>query len=434
MQERYQPQPYVQLTHPEWCRDATIYQINTRQFTPCGSLAAATRELARLQALGVKILWLMPIHEIGIKERKGTLGSPYSVQDYYSVSSELGSLADLQQFVATAHELGMYVILDWVANHTAWDNPLTEQHPEWYAKTLDGSFRPTPWFDWSDIIDLDYTHPELREYMTEAMKYWVREADIDGYRCDVAGYVPRDFWENAREELDAIKPVFMLAEWEGRDLHAKAFDATYSWSWTAAASQVARGQSSAEGLNHYYAANRGVFPQDALRMLCITNHDMNAWEGTEFEVFGEALDAMTVLSFVSEGMPLIYNGQEAGNDKRLKFFERDPIVWQDHLRGELITRLTALKADNPVLHNGHWGAPMQQVVNNRPDAVFSFLRTSPDNRVLAVFNFSSEPQTATLEGAFFAGDYTCFDSGERVSLQGNDSMTLEPWSAKVCFA
>lgn len=431
MQNPYEPQPYIRLTHPEWSRDATLYQLNTRQFTPEGSIKAATGQLARLQALGVKILWLMPIHEIGVRERKGRLGSPYAVRDYYSVSAELGDLAALKAFVATAHRLGMYVILDWVANHTAWDNPLTGERPDWYARDDGGNFRPTPWFDWTDIIDLDYGSAGLRKYMTDAMKYWVREADIDGYRCDVAGYVPIDFWENARRELDAVKPVFMLAEWESRDLHAGAFDMTYAWSWSAAVQKVARGESGVQGLFHYYASHRGAFPRDAMRMLCITNHDMNAWEGTEFEVFGDALDAMTVLSFVSEGVPLIYNGQEAGNDRRLKFFERDPIVWREHPRGLLLARLVRLKADKSALHNGDWGAPMLQLVNDRPDQVFSFIRRNEESRVLAVFNLSAGEERVRLQGDACIGDYTDFASGNAVRLAANAEMTLAPWSYRV---
>ncbi len=230
----YLPQPFVKINHPEWSKNATLYQINTRKFTQEGTFRAAEQQLPRLKELGVDIVWLMPIHEIGLKNRKGSLGSPYSVRDYYSVNPEFGTLADLKHFVAAAHGLGMYVILDWVANHTAWDHPLVSEHPEWYARDWKGDFRPTPWWDWPDIIDLDYEQEGVRRYMTEALKYWVREADIDGYRCDVAGFVPTDFWNNARKELDAIKPVFMLAEWENRDLHAEAFDLTYAWSWNEA--------------------------------------------------------------------------------------------------------------------------------------------------------------------------------------------------------
>jgi glycosidase len=238
----YAPHPYVELSHPDWSRNAVIYQINTRQFTPEGTFRAARAELPRLKELGVDILWLMPVHEIGVQNRKGTLGSPYSVRDYYSVNPEFGTMEDLRAFVDEGHAQGMHVILDWVANHTAWDNPLVTEHPDWYDRDWKGEYHPTPWWDWSDIIDLDYDQPGLRRYMTEAMVYWVREAGIDGFRADVAGYVPLDFWENVRRELDAIKPVFMLAEWDQRDVHARAFDATYAWGWNNALHDVTMGR------------------------------------------------------------------------------------------------------------------------------------------------------------------------------------------------
>ncbi|HEX8852840.1 MAG TPA: alpha-amylase family glycosyl hydrolase, partial [Pyrinomonadaceae bacterium] len=355
----YQPVPYVKLKHPEWSKNAVIYQINTRQFTSEGTFRAAETHLPRLKALGVDILWLMPIHKIGEKNRKGSLGSPYAVKDYYSVNPELGTLEDLKHFVRAAHEQGLYVILDWVANHTAWDSNLVAEHPEWYERDYKGDFRPTPWWDWSDIIDLDYKHEGLRRYMTDALKYWVREADVDGYRCDVTGFVPVDFWNNARKELDAIKPVFMLAEWESRDLHAEAFDMTYAWSWYDAVHDIAAGRKTdLSGLFIYYSWNESSYPPESMRMTFVSNHDKNAWENTEFEAFGQGLEAAMVLSAVGEGMPLVYNGQEAGNPRRLQFFEKDPIEWREHPNGELYKKLFALKKKNTALWNAQWGARM----------------------------------------------------------------------------
>ena len=213
---RYAPQPYVKLQHPEWAKDAVIYQINTRQFTPEGTFKAAQQQLPRLQDLGVDILWIMPIHPIGQKNRKGPLGSPYSIRDYYGVNPEFGTKEDFRTFVEAAHAQGFHVILDWVANHSAWDNLLVTEHPDWYDRDWKGDYHPTPWTDWADIIDFDYDQAGLREYMTGALRYWVEDMGVDGYRCDVAGFVPLDFWETARAELEAIKPVFMLAEWEQR--------------------------------------------------------------------------------------------------------------------------------------------------------------------------------------------------------------------------
>ena len=413
----YQPTADVKIKHPEWTKNATIYQVNLRQFTAEGTFRAAENHLPRLRELGADILWLMPIHKIGEKNRKGTLGSPYSVKDYYSVNPEFGTLDDLKHFVNAAHQQGMYVILDWVANHTAWDNNLAVEHPEWYDRDYKGDFRPTPWWDWSDIIDLDFKHAGLRKYMTDAMKYWVMEANIDGYRCDVAGFVPVDFWNNVRRELDQIKPVFMLAEWESRDLHAEAFDMTYAWSWYDAVHQITQGdKTDLSGLFVYYSWNESSYPAESIRMTFVTNHDKNAWEGTEFEQFGKGLEAAMVLSVIGEGMPLVYNGQEAGNTRRLQFFEKDPIVWKEHPNGELYKRLFALKKKNTALWNATWGARMILVPNSAPAKVFSFVRRNEKDKVFAVLNFSDQPQAVTFKENLYHGKYVDYFGGESVDV------------------
>ena len=427
----YQPEPYVKIQAPEWSKNAAIYQINTRQFTPEGTFAAAAEQLPRLRDLGVTIVWLMPIHEIGAENRKGTLGSPYSVKDYFSVNPEFGTLDDFRNFVDRAHELGLYVIIDWVANHTAWDNPLREQHPDWYERDWKGDFRPTPWWDWSDIINLDYAKPEVRRYMTEALKYWVQEANIDGYRCDVAGDVPIEFWNNARRELDVIKPVFMLAEWEGRDLHAEAFDMTYAFSWYEAVADIAAGKKTLDRLIRYYARDFSRFPEGGMRMVFVSNHDKNSWEGTQFEVFGDALEAAIALTVVGEGMPLIYNGQEAGNEKRLEFFEKDPIEWREHPIGELYRKLLALQKENTALWNGAWGAPMIRVPNDAMEHVISFVRQNSDDKVFAAFNMSGSAQVVQFEESLYHGGYADVANDERVTLDAETRIELPPWGYKV---
>lgn len=427
----YTPQPYVKLEHPEWSRNAAIYELNTRQFTPEGTFRAAQAQLPRLKELGVDIIWLMPIHEIGEKNRKGTLGSPYSVKDYYSVNPEFGTLDDLKSFVNAAHQQGMYVILDWVANHTAWDNSLAVEHPEWYDKDHKGDFRPTPWWDWSDIIDLDYDRPEVREYMTGAMKYWVKEANIDGYRCDVAGFVPLEFWNHVREELDAIKPVFMLAEWESRDLHARAFDMTYAWSWNETLHKICKGEADVNGLYVYYSWNESAFPENAYRMTFVSNHDKNAWEGTMFEQFGDGLEAAIVLSVVGEGMPLIYNGQEAGNTRRLEFFEKDPIDWKEHPIGDLYHDLLQLMKTNTALWHGKWGSTMIKVPNNSEKEILSFVRQNDKDKVFAVFNFSEKEHNAVFQETLYHGTYTDQFTGKEVVLDERTELNLPPWGYKV---
>jgi glycosidase len=418
--------------HPDWSKDATVYQINLRQFTPDGTLRAAARELPRLHELGVRILWIMPIHPIGEQNRKGELGSPYSIRDYYGVNPEFGTLDDFKDFVHRAHELGLYVILDWVANHTAWDNALATDHPDWYARDHQGDFRPTPWWDWTDIIDLDYGVLAVREYMRKAMCYWVREADIDGYRCDVAGYVPTEFWEEARLALDGIKPVFMLAEWEARDLHRSAFDATYAWSWHEYLHKICHGEGDVSMLFVYYSWNERAWPEDAMRMTFTDNHDKNAWEGTMYELLGDGLEAAIGLSFIGEGIPLIYNGQEAGLDKRLAFFARDPIEWREHQLGPLFKQLIQLKKDHRVLWNAPWGATMIRLPNNHESEVLSFVRMDGNERVLAYFNFCDGARVLRFtEESLYVGKYRDGLTGAEIELSAGEGVNVGPWGWRV---
>ena len=431
MKPTYQPTPYVKLKHPAWTKNATIYQINTRQFTPEGTFRAAEAQLPRLKELGVDIVWLMPIHEIGVKNRKGSLGSPYAVRDYYSVNAEFGTLDDLKHLVATIHEMGMYVIIGWVPNHTAWDNVLVDEHPDWYLRDWKGDFHPTTWWDWDDIIDLDYSKPEVREYMTDAMKFWVRDVDVDGFRCDVAGFVPTDYWNQARKELDSVKPVFMLAEWESRDLHAEAFDMTYAWSWNDTLHKICTEGADLTSLFVYYSWNEKAYPHDAFRMTFTSNHDKNAWEGTMFEQFGDGLEATIVLSVVGEGLPLIYSGQEAGNERRLAFFDKDPISWREHPIGELYKKLFALKKANSALWNGAWGARMIPIVNNVPKRVLSFVRQDDESKVFAVFNFSAQEQDICFEERLHHGKYTDYFSQESIILDAGTQLRLPAWGYRV---
>ncbi len=429
--EKYKPKPYVKIKHPDWSKNAAIYQVNTRQFSAEGTFRAVEQQLPRLHKLGIDIIWLMPIHPIGEENRKGTLGSPYAVKDYFAVNPEFGTMEDLKKLVAAAHDQGMHVILDWVANHTAWDNVIVHEHPEWYDRDYKGDLHPTPWWDWSDIIDLDYSQPGLREYMTRAMKFWVEEAGVDGYRCDVAGFVPLDFWNEVRKELDEIKPVFMLAEWEARDLHAEAFDMTYAWSWNEAMHKICTGKADVNSLYTYYAWNECAFPPNSIRMTFVSNHDKNSWEGTMWEQFGSGLEAAIALSVVGEGMPLIYNGQEAGNRKRLEFFEKDPIQWQEHPIGELYSKLFSLMKENTALWHVSWGATMIKVPNNAESQVLSFVRQNEKDKVFAVFNFSDRLIRVEFEEELYYGSYTEFNTVKKVMLENDSVIKMSPWSYKI---
>jgi 1,4-alpha-glucan branching enzyme len=428
---RYQPKPYVELKHPEWSKNATIYEVNVRQYTPEGTFKAFEAHLPRLKEMGIDIIWLMPIHPIGEKNRKGKLGSYYAVKDYYGVNPEFGTKEDFKDLVKKIHAMGMHVIIDWVANHSAWDNPLTVEHPEWYTRTREGNFQPTPWYDWDDIIDFDYNQPGLRKYMTDVLKYWVKETDIDGYRCDTAGFLPIDFWDNAREEMDAIKPVFMLAEWESRDMHRKAFDMTYAWSLWDKMHAAAVGNKGIGGMVEYMAHDVNTFPRGGYRMTFTDNHDKNSWEGNQYSNFGKGLQASMVFASVVNGMPLVYSGQEAGLDRSLAFFDKDLIKWEKHPNADMYTTLFALKHKNQALWNGEWGGEMVRIYNDQMDKVISFSREKNGDMVLPVINYSDKPTTVTLKSKYYAGTYQELFSGKEYVLTGDDKFTLKPWEYLV---
>lgn len=427
----YRPKKYVEIKHPEWSKNATIYEVNLRQFTPEGTFKAFESHLPRLKEMGIDIIWLMPINAIGEKNRKGKLGSYYSVKDYYGINKELGNMDDLKSLVKKIHSMNMHVIVDWVANHSAWDNALVTQHPEWYTKTPEGHFQPTPWYDWEDIIDFDYEQPGLRKYMTDAMKYWVKEADIDGYRCDVAGFIPVDFWERVRWELDQVKPVFMLAEWESRDLHKKAFDMTYSWSLWDKMRDVTTGGKNISGLVEYMAHDVSTFPHDGYRMTFTDNHDKNSWEGNQYSNFGDGLPACMVLAGVINGMPLVYSGQEAGLDRSLAFFDKDTISWKPHAFHDIYKKLFSLKHTNQALWNGAWGGEMIRIYNNKPEQVISFSRTKSNDKVIPVINFSNKSVTVKLDSKYELGTYTELFSQKKYELHGSDELSLPPWGYLV---
>ncbi|EAQ27854.1 alpha-amylase, putative [Erythrobacter sp. NAP1] len=430
----YEPQPYVQVEAPEWAADAVIYQMNTRQFTEEGTFTAAQEHLPRLAEMGVDIVWLMPIHPIGEEKRKGGMGSPYSVLDYRAVNPDLGTEQEFRAFVDAAHEQGLKVILDWVANHSAWDNPLTQSNPEWYTRTPEGEMMPPEGTDWSDVVDFDFSNPGLREYMTGSLAYWVREFGVDGYRADVAGYVPTDFWETARAELDAIKPVFMLAEWETRDLHRSAFDATYAWGWKEVMQDIAKGEADANAMRGYFAGQKVTWPHAAMRMTYTDNHDQNSWDGVASEIYGPAYETAIALSFTSHGIPLIYNGQEADLDRQLAFFEKDEIEWKVGEYDPLFRQLIALKTEERALWNGASGAPMIDIPTSVDEDVFAFVRGEGDARVFGVFNLSPREHTVTFDFARHHGSFANALSGEGSEFGADTALTLGAWDYRIYTA
>ena len=415
----------------EWSRNANIYEVNIRQYTPEGTINAFVKHMPRLKEMGVDILWLMPIHPISEKNKKGSMGSYYAVADYRAVNPEFGTMEDLKNLVKKAHDMGMYVILDWVANHTGWDNFLIEQHKDWYTQNEKGEIVIPEGTDWHDTADLNYDNQELRKYMIESLKFWVVNANVDGFRCDVAGMVPTDFWEKARIELDAIKPVFMLAEDGGHELLENAFDMGYGWEFHHIMNDVAKGKKTANDMEAFFAKVDTIFPADSYTMNFITNHDENSWNGTIQERLGEGGRAFAVLTFTMPGMPLIYSGQEAGLDKRLKFFEKDEIVWGNLELALFYKKLIELKKNNKALWNGVKGGKLVRIPSDQNEKIFAFSRESDGNKVVVILNLSKEPVKATLEMGTMAGKYACFKDGNKHDLEAKLNVEMKPWEYRV---
>jgi len=388
--------------HVPWSQQTNIYEVNVRQFTPEGTLKAFEAHLPRLQQMGVNLLWFMPIQPIGQKERKGSLGSYYAIQDYTAVNPEFGTLEDFRRIVAKAHALGMKVILDWVANHTAWDHPWVDTHKERYKLNDQGEVfsvtfnAGTPQVEyWTDVVGLNYQDPGLWLAMTDAMAWWLKEADIDGFRCDVASLVPTPFWEQARARLDRIKPVFMLAESDQVDLHAKAFDMSYDWDLFDQLRAIAKGRAAASALKAWWERRQAKYPADAYRMNFTANHDSNSWHGSCKEFYGSeaCFKAMAVLAATLPGVPLIYGGQEGFFDKRLAFFEKDLITWRDFPLAGFYAQLLALKARHLALANGPYGGTLRWL-DTGSAAVVGFRREQGASRVAVHVNLTAQPQRA----------------------------------------
>jgi glycosidase len=421
--------PKSQVVHPAWSRNANIYEVNIRQFTPEGTLEAFKEHIPRLKKMGVDILWLMPINPIGEKNRKGTMGSYYSIKDYVAVNPEFGTLDDLKNVVKVAHDNGMYVILDWVANHTAWDHPWIDEHPDWYAKdSLGKIYSP---YDWTDVVQLDYDNRELWQGMLDAMKFWVTEADVDGYRCDVAYMVPTEFWNMTREELDKIKPVFMLAEAEQPDHHFDAFDMSYAWELHHMLNEIAQGKKNALDLETYFLKQDTLFPADAYRMIFTSNHDENSWKGSEYERMGPAAIVMAVLTNTLPGMPLIYTGQESAFSERLEFFEKDTVEWKDYALEPFYKTMLDLKHRNQALWNGTWGGRMQRIPTGNDSTLFVFMREKEGDGVLVLTNLSSEVQAGKLQGDRYVGDYKEIFTNEERSFARREEIRFKPWEYRI---
>lgn len=416
----------MEVKNLDWAKNANIYEVNIRQYTDEGTIKAFQKHLPRLQEMGVDILWLMPVFPVGEVNRKGTLGSYYAVKDYKDINPEFGNIEDLKELVAEAHKLGMHVILDWVANHSSWDNVWLEEHPDFY-ETDDNGTLVSP-FDWTDVISFDYNNPDMRNAMIEALQFWITETDIDGYRCDVAGMVPTDFWEDARVKMDSIKPVFMLAEDEDNaELLNSAFNMNYGWKLHHIMNDIAKGEKVSNDIWDYLNWNDSVYPAKAYRMYFTTNHDENSWNGTVEERMGDAGEVMAVLANTLPGMPLIYSGQEAGLNKRLEFFEKDTINWDDLSSTDFYHTLNNLNKNNKALFNGENGGKMIRIGGGVNPDIFAFTRENDGDAVIVVLNLSDKDQSFTISNEEVTGEFTNAFTDEKVVIDQPITVDLKPW-------
>lgn len=422
--------------HEEWSYNLGIYEVNIRQYTQEGTFEAFEAHLPRLKEMGVGILWLMPIHPIGEVNRLGSLGSYYSVKDYLDVNPEFGTMQQFKDLVDEIHNQGMFVIIDWVANHTSWDNNLTFDNPDFYNTDADGNFQPPPGTGWTDVIDLDYDNEELRQYMIDAMIFWIEEIKIDGFRCDAVTYVPSDFWSQAITTLKDINPgILMLAEAERPADFSLGFDMDYVWKLQGFDSglmrQIYEGTKNANDLGSYLRNELSTYPANAYRMYFTSNHDENSWHGTVFEQLGKSAEVFAVLTHTLNGMPQIYSGQEAGLNHRLAFFDKDLINWTSHPFEEVYTTLLHLKKENKALWNGEAGGRPQRLSTSADDKIFAYLRENDGDKVFCVMNLSDENTTFSLEGDTFIGDYTIAFTNENTSMSANQELTLDAWDYVV---
>jgi glycosidase len=426
------------VAHPAWTRHAVIYEVNIRQHTPEGTIAAFRRELPKLRDLGVDVLWIMPVQPISRKDRKGSLGSYYAIADYDAVNPEFGDMADMRGLVADAHRMGMRVILDWVANHTGRDHPWIAAHPDWYVRRTDGSVS-TPIdkdgkeTDWTDVAQLDYRSPAMRAAMLASMRRWLDEVKVDGFRCDVAYLVPADFWATARRTLGAGRPdFFMLAEAEEPAMH-QSFDMTYWWSLHHLVNAIAQGKRPAAALDTLLARDAREYPADAYRMAFTSSHDENSWNGSEFERMGESHRAGFVLmATLRNTFPMLYSGQEGGNRKRIRFFDKDTVEVTDTALASFYRRVIALKHASPALANGAaGGAQATLALDGAPASAYAFTRTRGRDAVLVAVNMGGAAQSLRYAALAQPGRWRDWFTGAPVTLGRSGALDLPAHGVRV---
>lgn len=428
----------------EWAKDAIIYEVNIRQYTKEGTFNAFSEHLETLKNMGVNTLWFMPIHPISETKRSGTLGSYYSVTDYRAVNPEFGTDEDFKNLVDQAHEMGFKIMLDWVANHTGWDCAWIQDHPDWYTKDANGQITDPVNMGWPDVADLNYDNKELWAEMIECMKFWITEYDVDGFRCDYANGVPTEFWEEVRKELEAVKPMLMLAEDNmDKGLLEYAFDMNYNWELYDLLIGIAHDAKGANLIRHYLPEN---YPDGAYRLNFLDNHDKNSWESTIMSAMtAEALPSLWSLIYTIPGTPLIYTGDEIGLDHNIAFMERDPIDWDstDVDYRPLLAELSAIRSENAALHSGNYGGKIQYREMGKK-TVFAFTREVEGSRITCLFNLVKRENTVDMKD-LFSGEETVLLHGRGAEVLDMEDypisedgltgeVTLQPWEFWIVSA
>jgi glycosidase len=422
---------------PAWAKNAVLYEVNVRQYTPQGTFSALRTHLPRLRALGVDALWLMPVQRIGKLNRKGLLGSYYSIADYRSINPEFGTASDFRAFVADAHQRGMRIILDWVPNHTAFDHAWATEHPEWYVHRADGSISNAidesgKETDWTDVAQLNYDNPQLRAAMIGEMRWWLTDMKVDGFRCDFAAGVPLDFWVDARRQLAGTKPdIFMLAEAESPGLGA-AFDMSYGWELHHLLNDVSQGKKPTSELEAYVQRQRRAYRDKDFHMYFTSNHDENSWTGTEFERMGaNHLPSFVLAATMRGSFPEIYTGQEVSLNKRLRFFEKDTVDWSGPSLTSFYQSMFELRHAESALWSGTWGAPQRTLSTDGGTRVYAFTRMRGSDGVLIAVNFGDAPASVGYQGLAQTGAFTDWFSHSPVSLATSGKLDIPAHGYRV---
>lgn len=410
----------------QWKHTTNIYEVNIRQYTSEGTFAAFEKHLPRLKEMGVETIWLMPITPISEKNKKGVLGSPYACNDYTKINPEFGTLEDFKCLVEKIHELNIKIIIDWVANHTGWDHVWTKTHPEYYLidpKTKD--FQIASGMD--DIIELDYSKPELRKAMIAAMKFWVNETNIDGFRCDLASWVEVDFWSEARPQVEEIIPLFFLGEFDELENteYGNFFDASYSWKWMHKTEDYYKQNLPLQDLRDLLVkySNLG---DNSMRAWFTSNHDENSWNGSEYEKYGVIAKPLAVFSVTWNGVPLLYSGQELPNLKRLEFFEKDVIDWNNSYQlADFYTTLFHLKFTNPALRGGDSNVKTYFVKTSADDKILAYIRKNGQDEVLVILNMSKEDVDFTINDTEVSGQFKELFTNENRDFETNKNVEMK---------